>query len=114
MVYSDNNESQKEAHQPRRDQGSHPTQSVVHRPQKTLRSIPHSGLPRHRRRHDPYHPSMGGRTMSKQAKVRPVITEKLYYEAYRVTGVDLKMWGFQEALEELIKIAKKAKEADSQ
>jgi len=52
--------------------------------------------------------------MSKQAKVRPVITEKLYYEAYRVTGVDLKMWGFQEALEELIKIAKKAKEADSQ
>jgi len=52
--------------------------------------------------------------MSEQVKVRPVITEKLYYEAYRVTGVDSKMWGFQEALEALIKIAKKAKEADSQ
>ena len=42
--------------------------------------------------------------MSRDVKVRPVIDEYQYYQAFKLTNTNVKIYGFGQALEKLLKI----------
>ena len=47
--------------------------------------------------------------MSRDVKVRPVIDEYQYYQAFKLTKTNVKIYGFGQALERLLKIAERHK-----